>query len=60
MQQSRLHQQKSLKYLRYEELLINDKEIDHYNQKDMTEIFSKIKHQITEVFSLHDKNKIAI
>lgn len=43
--------------VRYEELLINDKELDHYDEGEITEIFSKIKHKITDVFSHHDKNK---
>lgn len=43
--------------IKYEELLINDKEFDHYNEREITEIFSKIKHKITDVFSHHDKDK---
>ena len=43
--------------VKYEELLVNDKDIDHYNEKEITEIFSNIKHKITDVFSLHHKNK---
>jgi stress response protein YsnF len=43
--------------VKYEELLINDKEFDHYSEGEITEIFSKIKHKITDVFSHHDKNK---
>ena len=42
--------------VKYEELLINDKEFDHYNESEITEIFSKIKHKITDVFSHHDKD----
>jgi stress response protein YsnF len=42
--------------VRYEELLINDKEIDSYNEGEITEIFSKIKHKITDAFSHHEKN----
>jgi stress response protein YsnF len=43
--------------VKYEELLINDKEFDHYSEGEITEIFSKIKHKLTDVFSHHDKNK---
>jgi stress response protein YsnF len=43
--------------VKYEELLINDKEFDHYSEGEITEIFSKIKHKITDVFSHHEKNK---
>jgi stress response protein YsnF len=42
--------------IRYEEMLINDKELDLYNEGEITEIFSKIKHKITDVFSHHEKN----
>ena len=40
--------------VKYEEMLINDKEFDSYNESEITEIFSKIKHKITDVFS-HEK-----
>ena len=43
--------------IKYEEMLINDKEFDAYNEGEIAEIFSKIKHKITEVFSHHEKNK---
>src|SRR5690242_10006763 len=43
--------------VKYEELLINDKEFDNYSEGEITEIFSKIKHKITDVFFHHDKNK---
>src|SRR5919107_4825125 len=43
--------------VRYEEILINDKELDSYNEGEITEIFSKIKHKITDAFSHHEKNK---
>jgi stress response protein YsnF len=42
--------------IKYEEMLIDGKEFDSYNENEITEIFSKIKHKITEVF-LHEKNK---
>ncbi len=43
--------------IKYEELLVNDKELDTYTEHEITEILSKIKHKITDVFSLHDKDK---
>ena len=43
--------------VKYEEILINDKEFDAYNEGEIAEIFSKIKHKITDVFSHHEKNK---
>ncbi len=44
--------------IKYEEILINGKEFDHYSEKEMTEILSKIKDKITHVFSHHeDKEK---
>jgi stress response protein YsnF len=43
--------------VKYEEILINDKEFDAYNEGEISEIFSKIKHKITDVFSHHEKNK---
>ena len=42
--------------IKYEEILINGKEFDHYSEKEMTEILSKIKDKITHVFS-HDDDK---
>ena len=42
--------------IKYEEILINGKEFDHYSEKEITEILSKIKDKITHVFS-HDENK---
>jgi stress response protein YsnF len=41
--------------IKYEEILINGKEFDHYNEKEITEILSKIKDKITHVFSHDDK-----
>jgi stress response protein YsnF len=43
--------------VKYEEMLINDKEFDAYNEGEIAEIFSKIKHKITDVFSHHEKDK---
>ncbi len=43
--------------VRYEEILINDKEFDSFNESEITEMFSKIKHKITDVFSHHEKDK---
>ena len=46
--------------VKYEEILIDDKELDSYNEHEITEIFSKLKHKITDVFSYHeteDKDK---
>jgi stress response protein YsnF len=43
--------------VKYEEILINDKEFNAYNEGEIAEIFSKIKHKITDVFSHHEKNK---
>ena len=48
--------------VKYEEILIDDKELDSYNEHEITEIFSKLKHKITDVFSSHgteDKDKYA-
>jgi stress response protein YsnF len=42
--------------VKFEEFLINGKEFDHYNEKELTEILSKIKDKITHVFS-HDDDK---
>ena len=42
--------------IKYEEVFINGKEFDSYNESEIIEIFSKIKDKITDVFS-HDKNK---
>jgi stress response protein YsnF len=42
--------------IKYEEILINDKELDSYSESEITEIFSKIKHKITDVFSHHETN----
>ncbi len=42
--------------IKYEEILINGKEFDHYSEKEITEILSKIKDKITHVFS-HDEDK---
>jgi hypothetical protein len=42
--------------IKYEEILINGKEFDHYSEKEITEILSKIKDKITQVFS-HDNSK---
>ncbi len=42
--------------IKYEEILINGKEFDHYNEKEITEILSKIKDKITHVFS-HSEDK---
>jgi stress response protein YsnF len=43
--------------IRYEEMLINDKEFDSFNESEITEMFSKIKHKITDVFLHHEKGK---
>ena len=46
--------------VKYEEILIDDKELDSYNEHEITEIFTKLKHKITDVFSSHeteDKDK---
>ena len=43
--------------VKYEEILINDKDLDSYNEQEITEIFSKIKHKITDAFSHHEKDK---
>ncbi|MEJ7642468.1 MAG: hypothetical protein WKF36_09790, partial [Candidatus Nitrosocosmicus sp.] len=42
--------------IKYEEILINGKEFDHYSEKEITEILSKIKDKITHVFS-HAEDK---
>ena len=42
--------------LKYEEVYINGKELDSYSESETAEIFSKIKHKITGVFS-HDEDK---
>ncbi len=42
--------------IKYEEVFINGKEFDSYNESEIIEIFSKIKDKITDVFS-HDKDK---
>ncbi|MBA3751056.1 MAG: DUF2382 domain-containing protein [Nitrosopumilus sp.] len=42
--------------IKYEEILIDGKEFDSYSENEITEIFSKIKHKITDVF-LHEKGK---
>ncbi len=42
--------------IKYEEVFINGKEFDSYNESGIIEIFSKIKDKITDVFS-HDKDK---
>ena len=43
--------------VRYEDILINDKDLDSFTEGEITEIFSKIKHKITDVFSNQDQNK---
>src|ERR687886_560 len=43
--------------VRYEDILINDKDLDSFTEGEITEIFSKIKHKITDAFSHHDQNK---
>ncbi len=42
--------------IKYEEVYINGKEFDSYNENEIIEIFSKIKDKITDVFS-HEKDK---
>ena len=42
--------------VKYEEVYINDKEFDAFHENEITEIFSKIKDKISDVFS-HDKDK---
>ncbi len=42
--------------IKYEDILINGKEFDHYSEKEITEILSKIKDKITHVFS-HAEDK---
>ncbi len=42
--------------VKYEEVYINDKEFDAFHENEITEIFSKIKEKISDVFS-HDKDK---
>ena len=42
--------------VKYEEVYINDKEFDAFHENEITEIFSKIKDKISDVF-LHDKDK---
>jgi stress response protein YsnF len=42
--------------IKYEEIYINGKEFDSYDENEITEIFSKIKHKITDAFS-HEKDK---
>ena len=42
--------------IKYEEILINGKEFDHYSEKEIKEILSKIKDKITHVFS-HAEDK---
>jgi stress response protein YsnF len=42
--------------VKYEEVYISDKEFDSYGEGETAEIFSKIKHKITGVFS-HDEDK---
>ena len=42
--------------IKYEEMLINGKEFDSYTDNEILEIFSKIKHKVTDVF-LHETNK---
>jgi stress response protein YsnF len=42
--------------VKYEEVYINDKEFDVFHENEITEIFSKIKDKISDVFS-HDKDK---
>lgn len=41
--------------VRYQELFINDKEFDSYSDKEIIEIFSKIKNKLSEVF-LNEKS----
>ncbi len=41
--------------IKYEEILINGKEFDHYSEKEITEILSKIKDKITRVFSYNKR-----
>jgi stress response protein YsnF len=41
--------------IKHEEIYINGKEFDSYDENEITEIFSKIKHKITDAFS-HEKN----
>ena len=43
--------------VRYEDILINDKDLDSFTEGEITEIFSKIKHKISDVFSHQDKKK---
>jgi stress response protein YsnF len=40
--------------VKYEEILVNDKALDSYNEHEVTEIFTKLKHKITDVFSSHE------
>jgi stress response protein YsnF len=42
--------------IKYEEIYINGKEFDSYDEGEIKEIFSKIKDKISDVF-LHDKHK---
>ncbi len=42
--------------IKYEEIYINGKEFDLYDENEITEIFSKIKHKITDAFS-NEKDK---
>ena len=42
--------------VKYKEILINDKEFDSFNESELTEIFSKIKHKINDTFSKNMMN----
>jgi stress response protein YsnF len=42
--------------VKYEEVYINDKEFDAFHENEITEIFSKIRDKISDVF-LHNKDK---